>query len=95
MRAASVYARKLGWHVVPLHDVSAGVCSCPKGADCPSAGKHPRVTDWTKHATSDGETVAQWAEQWPHGNVGVATGRTFWVLDEDRPGAIDELEAVH
>lgn len=95
MRAASIYARKLGWHVVPLHDVSAGACSCPKGADCPSAGKHPRVTDWTKHATNDGETVAQWAEQWPRGNVGVATGRTFWVLDEDRPGAIDELEAAH
>jgi hypothetical protein len=28
-----------------------GTCCCPKGADCPSAGKHPR----TPHGLDDGK----------------------------------------
>jgi hypothetical protein len=100
VKAASVYAR-LGWAVVPLHDVSSGACSCSKGAACKPAGKHPRLRDWTNEATSDADQVAAWAAAWPAGNVGVATGSAsgIWVLDVDPDhGGLDtlaQLVALH
>lgn len=100
MRAAPVYADKLDWAVVPLHSAVAGVCSCAKGADCPSAGKHPRIKDWETEATTDAAQVSEWAQRWPSGNVGVATGAPsgFWVLDIDGSRgqeSLERLEAEH
>ena len=37
LRAALQY-QAAGWHVVPLHWVADGICSCRKGADCASPG---------------------------------------------------------
>lgn len=80
MKGASVYLR-LGWKLVPLHGVTEeGACTCAKGAECPSAGKHPRITDWVDQASDDPEVVATWGD---HGNIGVATGHGFFVLDVD------------
>lgn len=95
MKSALAYAR-LGWSVLPLHDVTSGACSCGK-PDCRSAGKHPRIAEWQKLATADESTVAEWVEQYPHANVGVATGAAsgFFVLDIDSPESLDELEAEH
>lgn len=83
VKAAPIYARA-GFAVVPLHDVTAGVCSCGR-TDCPSAGKHPRVNSWQTEATSDAARVAEWVAEFPEGNVGLATGSPsgFWVLDVD------------
>lgn len=95
MRGAATYSR-LGWAVVPLHDVSQGACSCGK-PDCPGAGKHPRTKAWQDEATSDAETVAGWAAQWPAANVGVATGEAsgFWALDVDPGnGGVETLKAL-
>ena len=90
MRGASVYQR-LGWRLLPLHDVAAGVCSCGK-PQCPSAGKHPRIADWPTAATDDPATLAGWAAQWPDANLGAATGEGsgFFVLDvdPDKGGAV-------
>ncbi len=100
MKAAGVYAR-MGWKVVPLHSALGGVCSCSRGADCPNAGKHPRVSDWVNAASSDPETIAGWAAQWPAGNVGIATGEHsgFFALDvdpsNDGPATLAELIAEH
>lgn len=84
MKAATVYSR-LGWAVVPLHSVVAGVCSCSEGASCRTAGKHPRLRDWAERATADATTVAGWISQWPGGNIGIATGEAsgFFALDVD------------
>lgn len=83
MKAATVYSR-LGWAVVPLHDVAGGSCSCGKTA-CPSAGKHPRLNAWEEDATADAEVIAEWIARWPNGNVGIATGTPsgFFALDVD------------
>jgi hypothetical protein len=83
MKAARVYAAR-GLPVVPLHDVSAGRCSCNRDP-CPSAGKHPRILEWEKEATTDLERVESWIARWPNANLGVATGAEFWALDID-PG---------
>jgi hypothetical protein len=93
MKAASIYAR-LGWRVVPLHSVTAGACSCSRGAECRSAGKHPRLNDWVAEASNDPETIAEWVAEYPTANVGVATGSAsgFFVLDVDpRHGGDDAL----
>lgn len=97
MRAGIPYARELGWAIVPLHDVSAGFCSCPEGRACKSAGKHPRLKDWTAEATSDVEQITAWSRAWPSANVGVATGAPsgFFVLDVDpEKGGFESLKLL-
>ena len=81
--AALAYVAR-GWRVFPLHDVTAGRCSCGQacGAD---AGKHPR----TKHGWQDGSLdqvrVLNWWIRWPTANIGIVTGEAsgLVVLDVD------------
>jgi hypothetical protein len=74
---------ELGFRVVPLHSVRAdGGCTCGR-PECTSQGKHPRMPEWQKHATTDTGTVTGWWERWPDANVGIATGGPFFVLDVD------------
>ncbi len=70
-----------GWSVFPLHNISAGKCSC--GTDCASPGKHPRTPNGVKDASSDPMEVAAWWTQWPEANIGLATGNGLVVLDVD------------
>ncbi len=91
---ARIYAKR-GWRVVPLHDVTAGHCSCSKGAACPSSGKHPRLNDWVTRASNDLAVISDWFEQWPNTNIGVITGEAFFVLDVDPDkGGADSLAAL-
>lgn len=96
MKAAHVYAERLGWAVVPLHDVTAGACSCRK-PDCPSAGKHPTLKGWQDIATSDLEQIHEWQRRYPAGNIGIATGTAsgFFAFDVDPDhGGSDTLAAI-
>jgi hypothetical protein len=94
LKAALAYAR-LGWAVVPLHDVTAGACSCGD-AECRSAGKHPRRPAWQHEATADSATVEAWIAQYPNANVGIATGARsgFFVLDVDGDAGRAALAAL-
>jgi putative DNA primase/helicase len=88
--SAADYAQG-GWRLVPLwHVDEAGQCYCPKAFDCPSPGKHPRITDWPEVATADpkwwrpvepGQPMFDW---FPLANIGAVQDaeRTF-TLDED------------
>jgi len=72
--AALAYAAR-GLSVLPLHTPPAGVCSCPKGLACASAGKHPRI-EWQpyqKHRAPPDE-IRDWWDRWPLANVGYITG---------------------
>lgn len=71
-----------GWPVLPSHTPNGAVCSCPKGANCASPGKHPRVTTW-KDASTNQQTIAQWWQKWPNANIQLMTGQAFCVLDVD------------
>lgn len=89
---AQLYASR-GWHVLPLHGVEHGRCTCGR-ADCTSAGKHPRTGRGVKDATTDRGIIAGWWKAWPQANIGLATGRVsgFWVLDVDpRAGGEESL----
>jgi putative DNA primase/helicase len=61
---AASYLRH-GWQLVPLFGVPApGVCTCWKGHDCGTPGKHPSGgTAWHLSATNDEETVLSWFDQ--------------------------------
>lgn len=87
--AAHNYARR-GWRVIPLHRVGPdGVtCSCNRGGNCTSKGKHPIDNAWQeKAALSPADIQATWDVAKPP-NLGIATGDAsgFWVLDIDPKG---------
>ena len=88
--AANLYARA-GFRVTPLHDVSSGACSCGKPTCVKSAGKHPRLVEWQKSASSDPAVIATWWTKWPNANVGLVSD-DFLALDVDpRNGGRESL----
>lgn len=74
-----------GWALLALYGVTAdGACTCRRGAECESAGKHPVGEDWRSRVLTDPtQTLA--ALGGPGCNVGIATGAAsgIWVLDID------------
>lgn len=88
-----------GWALVPLHDVSSGVCSCGAGTypEHRSAGKHPRGSDWQRpeHLVRDEAGLTAALERWPSSNWGLATGLIsgVWALDYD-PAHVDPAQAT-
>jgi hypothetical protein len=93
--AALDYAGR-GWPVLPLHDVTEGVCSCARGESCLTPGKHPRLRKWREWASTDPGTIGGWWRQWPAANVGILTGAEsgLVVLDVDpRNGGFESLAA--
>jgi hypothetical protein len=96
--AAARYAAA-GWPVHPLHDTTAGHCSCRQGPDCRQSGKHPRTAEGFHDATTDPAGVARWWSRWPHANIGIATGpgSRLAIVDLDGPsGSITwQLLAKH
>jgi putative DNA primase/helicase len=92
--AAISYAQR-GFAVIPVRWIEDdGSCACPRGAECPSPGKHPVHDAWPDVATADPLEVAHWwrpptdgiaTEWWPEANIGIVTGRKsgIWVLDVD------------
>jgi hypothetical protein len=84
-QAAAAIAAK-GWKVVKLHGVVAreggGVsCTCQKGPDCPSPGKHPVASNWQASASSDEDTVMGWWENDIPWNLGLLLGPGSGVVD--------------
>ena len=48
---------------MPMHRVEGGRCSCQRGAECATAGKHPVrswKTDPESRPTTDPDKIAQW-----------------------------------
>jgi hypothetical protein len=73
---------ELGWRLVRLNGVvRPGVCTCPKGARCPTPGKHPVGVEWQRHATSDDEIAMSWFDGGATVNVGVLLGQKSGVID--------------
>jgi hypothetical protein len=83
LQTALDYAQH-GWSVLPLHTPTNGGCSCRKQY-CTSAGKHPRLRNGLKAASTDESFLRQWWAKWPDANVGVVTGAVsgIVVLDVD------------
>lgn len=82
-----------GWRVLPLHEPRDGGCTCREGAECASAGKHPRVT-WPASQVVDAAQVTAWWRQWPSANVGIVTGAVSGLLVLDVDPAHGGLESL-
>jgi putative DNA primase/helicase len=100
--AATEYAER-GWHALQLHGLRAGstVCTCRRGEECRSAGKHPVDAEWSKADTSPAQVVDDLRRRaWAH-NIGILTGAPSGLLvldvDPDNGGdaTLDDLVAEH
>lgn len=86
-----------GYRAVLLHgvDPKTKACTCPKGAACKSAGKHPRLPNWTKAATLDPATIRRWYAKHPDSNIGLMPPDGCVVVDVDpRNGGDKSLELL-
>jgi Bifunctional DNA primase/polymerase, N-terminal len=106
LRAALTYAA-MGWQVVPLNYPIIGEdgtvsCSCQRGTDCASPGKHP----WVKWRDAGGSTdpglISWWYRKHPLSNVGILTGPSrsgLFVIDIDPDhggeGTITAVQTAH
>jgi hypothetical protein len=80
--AAMNYARK-GFPIFPLHSVDDhGECTCGN-QDCEKPGKHPRIYNGLKGATTDESQILKWWKKSPDANIGIRTGKGLFVLDVD------------
>ena len=88
---------QLGWRVLPVHTIKNNVCDCPKGKDCDSPGKHPRIQDWPNKATTDIDNIQNWFTMWPDSNIGIATGEKSGLLDLDVDGneGLESIKGKH
>lgn len=89
--AAYTYAAT-GWAVFPLWWPVGGVCACPRGNGCESAGKHPLTPHGVKDATTDLATVVMWWRRWPQANIGLPAGANgLAVVDVDDEASFADL----
>jgi len=90
MLAPAVAYTALGWRLVPLHTpLPDGGCSCSR-ASCASPGKHPRIPDWPRQASTNPATIAAWWSLWPDANVGLALGGGLIDIEADPRHGGDE-----
>lgn len=97
-KQAAVRYAQLGLHVVPLHSVGPGGCTCERGLACPSAGKHPISPNWFNDATSDPARVAAVWDSSPDLNIGIAPARSGHValdLDVKRANGLHFFAGTH
>lgn len=93
LQTVLAYAKR-GWFVFPCHEINqAGNCSCPRGPDCGSPGKHPRTDHGFKNATIEPDAIRKWHARWPSANWAIDCGRSrLAVVDVDpRNGGDDTL----
>jgi len=62
-----------GWHVIPLHSILNGQCTCKR--QCIRPGKHPILNKWQAKATLELAQIKQWWNKYPFANIGIVTGR--------------------
>lgn len=75
-----------GWYLFPCYSMHLGFCTCNKGRDCDSPGKHPRTMRGVKDASNDPEKIALWSLAYPDANWALACGAQsgVFVVDIDR-----------
>lgn len=99
--AAGFYATYFKWRVFPLYEVApSGVCSCNKGSECKTPGKHPRVSipsgeNAAHPATTDVKQIKAWWKKWPNANIGVwQEGSDLVILDIDKNDKKDGFQGL-
>jgi hypothetical protein len=82
---AGTYDR--GWKLVRLYSVTEPkVCTCWKGRDCGTPGKHPCDDAWQFTATDDEDKIAAWLATDRPVNIGVLLGPKSGIIDVELDG---------
>lgn len=86
-----------GWVVIPVHGITdENACTCPRGASCQAAGKHPVLPAWSTKFLSLEELMEFFDTAVPY-NLGIVTGEpsNICVVDVDvRSGGGDSLQQL-
>jgi AAA domain/Bifunctional DNA primase/polymerase, N-terminal/Primase C terminal 1 (PriCT-1) len=61
----------------------------------PLRGKDAFLKDWPNVATTDEETIREWAVKFPDYNCGIAAGPDITIVDSDRVSRLKELSGEH
>lgn len=77
---AAEYAA-LGWYVVQCYGANGSTCTCYKGDDCDTPGKHPVGKGWGDTATVDEDVLADWFDGEKNRNIGVLLGPKSGIVD--------------
>lgn len=75
-----------GIAVFPIYGCTDGICHCPEGSECRSAGKHPIPTltpRGVKNATTDPRQIRRWFAKEPHANLAWAMGGPLRLIGVD------------
>jgi hypothetical protein len=75
-----------GIAVFPVYGCTDGICHCPVGSECRSAGKHPIPTltpRGVKNATTDTAQIRRWFAKEPHANLAWAMGGPLRLIGVD------------
>lgn len=85
-----------GLLVFPLWWPVNGVCACPTGATCTSAGKHPMTRNGVNGANMNEQAIYRWWQTHPQANIGLPAGANgLAVLDVDpRHGGDESMEKL-
>jgi hypothetical protein len=77
-----------GWKLVPLYGVQdSAACTCWKGRDCGTPGKHPSGGNgWHLSATSDEDTIISWFDTEKPVNIGILLGPASGIVDVELDG---------
>lgn len=81
---AACLCAERGLHVIPVWRSTDGRCSCPRGSDCISPGKHPAIDSWQTAASTELTTLRDWFAGDRH-NVGVVCGPSGVVVIDIDP----------
>lgn len=95
-QALGYYTINLRLKVIPLHDMSAGHCSCDNLKCGKNGGKHPRLNDWPNEASNNFDRVFHhWWGRWSNANIGIPTGKIngFFAIDVDDVAVLEHLLA--
>src|SRR4051812_46967261 len=76
-----------GLHIFPVYGIrDKGLCECGNET-CKNPGKHPRLPNGLKGATTIEGTIRAWWEAYPEANIGVVTGEASGIIVLDVDGA--------
>ena len=99
LKGATWYAQN-EWKILPCFGIIGGRCTCNSTHQEPKdIGKHPRIAEWNRNASSDLGTINRWWDEDPAGNIGVYCKESgFFVIDIDPrsggPESFEKFEAL-
>jgi hypothetical protein len=71
-----------------------GDCSCAKGPECKSKGKHPLTEHGYKEASTDPEQIKKWWARYPKANIAIHPGKDFVYMDLDMKNGKDGIQSL-